>query len=401
MDSAWRVTRRAGETPAIPMDTPASGKYCRQSKSSDLGADKIPFKGNRTSVYTKIYIMLIFFYCHRASKRVSWQSGGIALMDRINSANVSTNNYTIQLPGSKNEGVVIRVSTPSLSSESSGLFEDKSDVSIPKEIAEQKSEASYLKEASPGIMTRMAETMSKVGCSFLVGLTLLGAVSFTTPAMADDVTSPPVQTEVVQVVDQQQSQLPPGFTNTSNPTVVNDVNLPSLPSNQQNHPADQTDHIVAGLAVQNDKQKAKDTAVAQQANEAKAQKQAQAPYGQKLVNTAVKFDGKNFRKGSLARCADFVSSVIEWTGAPKGFEHQFSAQGLASYGAKVAKNDLKPGDLVYFKNTYKKGNFTHVGIYMGNGEFVHRPTARKPVTTDSLNNVYWAGHYQTARRVGI
>jgi len=194
---------------------------------------------------------------------------------------------------------------------------------------------------------------------------------------------------------EQKSQLPPGFASTTNPTVVNDTNLPG------NNPTAPTDVHAEGLAVHNDRQKVKDQAVAQQVTEKKAEKQTQAPYGEKLVKTAVKFDGKNFRKGSFARCADFVSSVIEWTGAPKGFEHQFSAQGLANYGVKVDKSNLKAGDLVYFKNTYKRGNYTHVGIYVGNGEFVHRPTSSKPVRTDSLNNVYWAGHYQTARRINL
>ncbi|MCE1248550.1 MAG: C40 family peptidase [Firmicutes bacterium] len=156
-----------------------------------------------------------------------------------------------------------------------------------------------------------------------------------------------------------------------------------------------------GLAVQQERERAKEAALAQKPAETKTEKQVQTPYGQKLVNTAVKFDGKNFRKGSFARCADFVSSVIEWSGAPKGFEHQYSAQGLANYGAKVDKSQLKPGDLVYFKNTYKRGNYTHVGIYIGNGEFVHRPTAKRPVEVTSLNNVYWSGHYQTARRINL
>lgn len=122
--------------------------------------------------------------------------------------------------------------------------------------------------------------------------------------------------------------------------------------------------------------------------------------GSKLADFAAKWAGKSFKAGQTMRCADFVSTMIEQSGsAPPGFKHQMSCSELQKYGKPVGKGELKPGDIVYFKNTYKSGNFTHVGIYLGNGKFVHRPSSNKPVKIDNLNSGYYAQHYSTARRL--
>ena len=63
------------------------------------------------------------------------------------------------------------------------------------------------------------------------------------------------------------------------------------------------------------------------------------------------------------------------------------------------KKDLKEGDIILFKNTYgsyRDGTITHVGIYTGNGKFVHRPTANKPVKELRLEDF---GHFSHARRL--
>ena len=64
-------------------------------------------------------------------------------------------------------------------------------------------------------------------------------------------------------------------------------------------------------------------------------------------------------------------------------------------GYQIAKASLKPGDLVFFKTS---ASSRHVGVYVGNNEFIHASKI-KGVTVSNLDNEYWQAHYETARRV--
>lgn len=126
-----------------------------------------------------------------------------------------------------------------------------------------------------------------------------------------------------------------------------------------------------------------------------------AATGNKIADMAAGWAGKSFKPGQTCRCADFVSTIIEQSGMkPPGFKHQMSCDGLQKYGKPVDRNNLKPGDIVFFGNTYRQGKYTHTGIYLGNGKFAHRPTANKPVKIDNLNSSYYKQHYSGARRLG-
>jgi cell wall-associated NlpC family hydrolase/uncharacterized protein YgiM (DUF1202 family) len=67
-------------------------------------------------------------------------------------------------------------------------------------------------------------------------------------------------------------------------------------------------------------------------------------------------------------------------------------------GIYVSQADLMPGDLVFFQNTYTWG-LSHVGIYIGGGQFVHAGSERTGVLISELNDSYWGPRYYTARRV--
>ena len=70
---------------------------------------------------------------------------------------------------------------------------------------------------------------------------------------------------------------------------------------------------------------------------------------------------------------------------------------IARFEAKVPPRDrLAPGDLVLFSN---KGAVFHVGIYVGEGRFVHAPSTGGTVRLDHLDNPYWRRHYTGARRI--
>ena len=67
----------------------------------------------------------------------------------------------------------------------------------------------------------------------------------------------------------------------------------------------------------------------------------------------------------------------------------------------VAKANMQPGDLVFFKNTTNNGRIaTHVGIYLGDGKMIHSGSS-KGVVVVSLSQEYWQEHFLCARRVLI
>ena len=72
-----------------------------------------------------------------------------------------------------------------------------------------------------------------------------------------------------------------------------------------------------------------------------------------------------------------------------------TTQTQVNKGVFVYRNKLQVGDLVFFKTGH---NSRHVGIYMGNDEFIHVSTS-KGVITSSLNNVYWKPRYWQAKRI--
>ena len=67
--------------------------------------------------------------------------------------------------------------------------------------------------------------------------------------------------------------------------------------------------------------------------------------------------------------------------------------------AYISPAEAKPGDLVFFQGTYNTEGASHVGIYVGNGQFIHAPNSRSVVSYADLTSGYWANHYYGARRV--
>lgn len=91
-------------------------------------------------------------------------------------------------------------------------------------------------------------------------------------------------------------------------------------------------------------------------------------------------------------CSGFTQYIFK----KLGIELSRSSNSQAKEGKRVAKSDLREGDLVFF-NTNGKG-ISHVGIYIGDGKFAHASTSRG-VTIDALESKYYAPRYVTARRV--
>ena len=70
---------------------------------------------------------------------------------------------------------------------------------------------------------------------------------------------------------------------------------------------------------------------------------------------------------------------------------------LSQLGKHIAKSQLEPGDLVFY-NT-RNNQFSHVGIYLGDDQFIHAPSRGKRVRIENMNSVYWTSRFNGARRL--
>ena len=118
-----------------------------------------------------------------------------------------------------------------------------------------------------------------------------------------------------------------------------------------------------------------------------------------VVQAAYAFRGTRYVMGGTSRsgfdCSGFVRFIL---GATDGVALPRTAIEQYEHGMPVSQAQAQPGDLVFFKNTYKSG-ISHVGIYVGGGQFVHAANAHKGVRADSLNSSYYQAHFAGLRRV--
>lgn len=99
--------------------------------------------------------------------------------------------------------------------------------------------------------------------------------------------------------------------------------------------------------------------------------------------------------GGTGDCSSFVQYVFNQNGVslPRTAESQYNS----SKGKSVDKDKLQAGDVVFFKGTYKAG-ISHVGIYVGNGKFVHNSSSKGGTTISNLSDDYYSKHYAGAKR---
>lgn len=109
-----------------------------------------------------------------------------------------------------------------------------------------------------------------------------------------------------------------------------------------------------------------------------------------LRNTNYRFGGKHPKAG--VDCSGLVTYVFKHA---IGMRLSGNAAALARQGRKVARNQMRPGDLVFFNTRGRP--FSHVGIYIGNDEFIHAPNSRGVVRVDKLTHPYYAARFETAR----
>lgn len=116
-----------------------------------------------------------------------------------------------------------------------------------------------------------------------------------------------------------------------------------------------------------------------------------------LISTAKKYIGTPYSFGGTSSsgfdCAGFTQMVYR----THGISVPRTSASQAGVGTKLSRCELQTGDLVVFSNTYKQGP-SHVGIYIGNSEFIHASSVRG-VTISSLNENYYTNHFSYGRKV--
>jgi len=122
-----------------------------------------------------------------------------------------------------------------------------------------------------------------------------------------------------------------------------------------------------------------------------------------MVLAAMNFLGVPYRRGGSSAddgfdCSGFTRHIFEMSLGmvlPRRVDDQATASGLL----RVNREELRPGDLVFF-NTLKR-TFSHVGIYIGDGKFIHAPRSGSEVRIEDMRQAYWDRRFTGARRADL
>jgi len=122
-----------------------------------------------------------------------------------------------------------------------------------------------------------------------------------------------------------------------------------------------------------------------------------------LVLSAMNFLGVRYTRGGNSvengfDCSGFTRHIFEMSVGlvlPRRADEQAKDHSLLA----IRQDELKPGDLVFF-NTMKR-TFSHVGIYVGEGKFIHAPRTGSAVRVEDMRDSYWAKRFTGARRADL
>ena len=115
-------------------------------------------------------------------------------------------------------------------------------------------------------------------------------------------------------------------------------------------------------------------------------------YAFSLIGVKYRYGGKSADTGF--DCSGFIRHVFAETLA-LALPH--SSYAMSKLGNNIEKDGLQPGDLVFYRTL--KHSFSHVGLYIGDGRFVHAPSRGKTVEIVDMDNAYWRKRFNGARRV--
>jgi len=119
---------------------------------------------------------------------------------------------------------------------------------------------------------------------------------------------------------------------------------------------------------------------------------------QRAAGTALKMVGQRYHFGGAAPSSGFdCSGLVQYSYRQVGVTLPHNTEKQRLTGRHIQKAELRRGDLVFFDQEGRKNS--HVGIYLGDGRFVHAPSSGKHVRSDRIDSPYWKKHFSEARRV--
>lgn len=128
--------------------------------------------------------------------------------------------------------------------------------------------------------------------------------------------------------------------------------------------------------------------------------ESSGPYvtGQDIVDEARKYLGTPYVYGGASPDGFDCSGLVYFVMKSLGYNPARTPADQYTHGSFVRKDNLQPGDLVFFSSD-EGYTITHVGIYAGEGQFIHSPNSRSTVSYSDLTTGYWANTYYGARRI--
>lgn len=120
--------------------------------------------------------------------------------------------------------------------------------------------------------------------------------------------------------------------------------------------------------------------------------------GDQVVAKALTYLGTPYVYGSSGPSSFDCSGFTSYVYSALGYSINRTSSNQTTNGVAISKSDLQPGDLVFFA-TSSSGSVSHVGIYIGDGQFIHASTSGYQVRIDDLSSGYYSGRYVCARRI--
>lgn len=124
------------------------------------------------------------------------------------------------------------------------------------------------------------------------------------------------------------------------------------------------------------------------------------PHIRDLLLRAMALIGTPYRPGGISPDTGFdCSGFVRYVFQSSGLTLPRTSDEMSQVGNRVEKNELQPGDLVFFDTLSRP--FSHVGIYLGEHRFIHAPSNGGRVEIVNLTDRYWLRRYNGARRIGL